>query len=263
LDTIHPHGDTGTAREETMQLTERVHLVGSGSSGFDLTDAWDAHAYLLDGGEAAALIDAGLGRGADQLLENVAQIGVDPGRLRVLLLTHAHPDHCGAAAALVRRVPHLQVQAAPEVAAWLAEGNEEAMSVEVGKRAEFYPPDFTLEPCPALPLEDGARVEVGTLTVEAVATPGHAAGHTSYLADDGGTRVLFGGDLVFYGGGISLLNTWDCDLGAYVASLSRFRDAGIDALLPGHHALSVRNGQRHLDAATRRLDAGLVPPSIV
>jgi hydroxyacylglutathione hydrolase len=247
-----------------VQLTERVHLVASGWSGFGLTEQWDAHAFLIDGGESAALVDAGLGRGVDALLDRVAAAGVDPGSLRLLLLTHAHPDHCGGAAALTRRVPGLRVAASPQVAGWVAAGDAAAMSVEAGKRAEFYPRDFVPEPCPApLTLDDGAAVEVGDVRVVAVATPGHAAGHTSYLLDDGGVRTLLGGDFVFSGGAISLLNTADCDLRSYVRSITRFRDAGIDALLPGHHSLSVSAGQRHLDAAIRRVDAGFGPPSIV
>jgi hydroxyacylglutathione hydrolase len=247
-----------------VQLTDSVHLVAGGSSGFDLTDEWDAHAYLLDGGGSVALVDAGLGRGVEALLENVVASGVDLARLEYLLLTHAHPDHCGAAARLCARVPGLRVAAAPDVAGWVAAADAHAMSVEVGKRAEFYPEDFQPEPCPVpLRLEDGAMVDVGALHVKAIATPGHAAGHTSYLVDDGGTRILLSGDFIFAGGGISLLNTWDCELAAYRRSLLRFRDAGIDALLPGHHSISLRSGQRHLDSAIRRLDAGFIPPSIV
>lgn len=30
-----------------MRLTERIHLVGSGSSGLYLTDAYDTHAFLV------------------------------------------------------------------------------------------------------------------------------------------------------------------------------------------------------------------------
>lgn len=39
-----------------MQLTEHVHLLET--SGFDLTDGWDAHAYLIHGGEQAVLVDS-------------------------------------------------------------------------------------------------------------------------------------------------------------------------------------------------------------
>lgn len=247
-----------------MRLTDRVHLVASGASGFDLTDRWDAHAYLVDGGEAAALVDVGLGRGVDELLGNVAAAGVAPGQLSHCFVTPAHPDHCGAAATLARRLPGLRVAASPEVAAWLRDADRDAMSLEVGVRAEFWPPDFDPEPCEvAVELADGDRVRVGEVEVESVATPGHAAGHRSYLLDDAPGRALFGGDLVFSGGRISLLNTWDCDLAGYATSITRFRGAAVDALLPGHHSVTLADGQRHLDAAIRRLDAGFVPPSIV
>jgi hypothetical protein len=40
-----------------MRLTRGIHLVGSGEIG--LSDAWDAHVYVLDGGDEMAVIDAG------------------------------------------------------------------------------------------------------------------------------------------------------------------------------------------------------------
>ena len=57
-----------------MQLTEFVHLVGSGQSGFSLTDPLDCHVYLLDGGSELALIDTGVGRDVP------ADSGTDQGR---------------------------------------------------------------------------------------------------------------------------------------------------------------------------------------
>jgi hydroxyacylglutathione hydrolase len=53
-----------------MRLTPEVHLVGSGDSGFGLTDPFDCHVYLLDGGSEAALVDAGIGTGVDEILAN-------------------------------------------------------------------------------------------------------------------------------------------------------------------------------------------------
>ncbi|MDP8970614.1 MAG: MBL fold metallo-hydrolase [Actinomycetota bacterium] len=247
-----------------MRLTARVHLVASGASGLDLTDPFDAHAYLVDGGGQAALIDAGCGGGVDAILTNARAAGVDPQVIRYLLLTHAHPDHCAGAAGLRQRLPHLEVVASPLVAGWVRAGDEQAMSVEAGKRAEFYPPDFRFPPCPVdRELRDGDRISVGGVELEAVATPGHSDGHVSYLGRGPQATVLLGGDLVFYGGKISLLNTWDCRIQAYADSMGRLRGAGIDALLPGHHSLSLRDGQRHVDTANRLFDRGFVPPSIV
>lgn len=247
-----------------MRLNEAVALVGSGASGFGLTDRWDAHAYLLDGGDEAALVDAGLGRGADAILERVRSAGVALDRLRTVLVTHGHPDHCGGVAALRERIPHLQVVASALVARWMRSGDQESLSVAQGRRAEFYPPDFSFTACPVEgEAGDGDRLQVGRLDIEVVETPGHADGHLAFLVRAGTTRLLCSGDLVFYGGSVSLLNTWDCRIQAYADSMARLRDARVDALLPGHHGVSLAGGQGHVDAANRRFDAGLVPPSIV
>lgn len=42
-----------------MKLTDNVYLVGSGEIG--LTNQYDCHVYLIDGGSDAVLIDAGVG----------------------------------------------------------------------------------------------------------------------------------------------------------------------------------------------------------
>ena len=138
------------------------------------------------------------------------------------------------------------------------------MSLEIGKRAEFYPAEFRFPACPVDgELSGGDVVRVGDLELRAVDTPGHALGHLAFLGDLDGPTVLFAGDLVFYGGRVSLENTWDCNIQQLAASMGKLRDAGIDALLPGHHGVSLREGQRHVDTANRRFDRGFVPPSVV
>ena len=247
-----------------MRLTPRVHLVGSGAGGFGITDPFDCHVYLVDGGGEAALVDAGIGLAADAILAGVEAAGVAAEAVGQLVLTHAHPDHAGGAAALRERLPGLRVLASPQVAGWVRDADEAAMSLEIGKRAEFYPADFSFRPCPVDgELTDGDRVRVGDLELGVVETPGHAAGHLALLGALDGPTVLFAGDLLFYGGRVSLEHTWDCDIRALAASMGKLRGAGIDALLPGHHSLSLSDGQRHVDTANRLFDHGFVPPSVV
>ena len=83
-----------------MRLTPRVHLVGSGATGADLSNPYDCHVYLVDGGGPLALIDAGVGLEPELILANVRAAGFDPAAIETIALTHAHADHGGGAGPL-------------------------------------------------------------------------------------------------------------------------------------------------------------------
>src|SRR5918996_2867844 len=113
-----------------MQLGERIHLVGSGAMGFDLTDPYDCHVFLLDGGDELALVDVGAGMGAEAVLENVRAAGFDPARIRHVLLTHAHVDHAGGAARFRALLEGPAVYLSGTVAWALRTGDERAVSLD-------------------------------------------------------------------------------------------------------------------------------------
>jgi glyoxylase-like metal-dependent hydrolase (beta-lactamase superfamily II) len=57
-------------------------------------------AFLIQG-DQAILIDAGARPGdADKILDVMAEQGIEPDDLALIVITHAHPDHCGALSAL-------------------------------------------------------------------------------------------------------------------------------------------------------------------
>src|SRR6478736_3731907 len=49
------------------------------------------------------------------------------------------------------------------------------------------------------PITDGQTVRVGSLTVKAVATPGHTHTHLSFIVDDGRKQAVFSGGSLLYG----------------------------------------------------------------
>lgn len=246
-----------------MRLTPEICLVGSGGMGFDLTDPLDCHIYLIDGGSEAALVDAGCGLGVDQILANAQADGIALQKIRYLLLTHAHGDHAGGAARVKARLPHIEVVSSRQAAQWVREGDEAAVSLDMGKKAGFYPQDYRFEPCEvAREVGEGDVVRVGGVELRVLETPGHCDGHVSFLGRVGARTVLVGGDLVFFGGQVSLQNIWDCRIPDYAQSMAKLKGAGVDVLLPGHLSISLANGQRHIDDANRLFERVFVPKAI-
>jgi len=247
-----------------MRLAERIYLVGSGSNGFDLTDAYDCHVYLIDGGNELALVDVGAGMGAEAIVENVKRDGFDPGLIRHLILTHGHGDHAGGAPRMRSLLDQPAIHASGVIADSLRRADEQAISIDVAKAAGIYPLDYRLDPCPVdHELEEGATIDVGNLRLSVFDTPGHSDGHVSLLLEEGGRRTLFAGDVIFFGGKILLQNIHDCRLDALIGSLRKLRRLDVSALLPGHLTLSLRDGQRHIERANQVLDRLLIPEQMV
>lgn len=245
-----------------MKIADRIHLVGSGQAGFSLTDRYDCHVYLLDGGTECALIDAGGGRDTAGILAHIEADGLDPARVLTLLLTHAHADHAAGAAAL-REALGLRVLASPPVARYVREGDERAASLDVARRAGFYPPDFVYPACAVDgELADGEVARVGDRTLEVLETPGHASGHLAYVLRQIGLVSVFTGDALFFGGKILLQNIWDCSLQESIRSVERLAALSVDGLYPGHLTFAVRHGRNEVGHAMQAIARLLPPPQL-
>lgn len=117
-------------------------------------------------------------------------------RIESVLVTHTHSDHAPMANPLASELGVPAVGHSP---------------------GPYFDPDIRLL--------DGARYEVGALTLEVVHTPGHADDHLCFQA---GT-VLFTGDHII--GGSSVMVE---DMGAYLDSIRKLRHRGLTRLHPGH-----------------------------
>ncbi len=117
------------------------------------------NAYLVTGAEPT-LVDAGA---MDGVVETVRETVDDLSRV---VLTHQHGDHVGQLDAVLSAFD-------PDL---YAHGDHPARTHR---------------------LRDGDQLTVGSTTVEAVHTPGHADDHVSLVGD----RALFSGDVVVYNDG--------------------------------------------------------------
>lgn len=246
-----------------MQLTERIHLVGSGEAGWATTDPIDSQVYLVDTGDGFACVDAGAGPSMERILAEVRSDGLASEHIRWVLLTHGHADHAGGAAAWRRAVPGIQIAASGQVAGWLARGDEEAMSVGRARAAGIYPAGYRLEPCEVdFLLEADSELELGAIRFRVVPTPGHAEGHVAFVAEIDGAVTAFTGDALFPDGRILLQDTWDCDVRLALRSVERLATHLPDRLLAGHLPPVLSDAGRHVGAALERIARLAVPPSI-
>lgn len=247
-----------------MKLTDHVHVVGGGRSGFGLSGELDCHVYVINGGSELAIVDPGLGMPGDldKVLANMADDGLDPKRVRKLILTHYHADHIGAAKEFHDRFD-VEVIAAKEGADAIREGDETAVSLDVAKAAGFYPRDYRLPPCPVhTELVEGDAVTVGDLALQTWETSGHSAAHLSFWFEGSDRTYLLGADLVFWGGRILLQNIHDCSIKAYANSVNKIAKLDFDALLPGHLQISLGGGKEHVDKAYAAFQQLGVPPNL-
>jgi glyoxylase-like metal-dependent hydrolase (beta-lactamase superfamily II) len=144
--------------------------------------------YLLDTDDGPALLDCGPSTTVDALKAGLAARGLALTDIRHLLLTHIHLDHAGAAGALVREHPGLQVHVSPIGAPHLVDPERLEKSARRLYGDTFDSLWGELAP---VPKENVHTVDGTVLGLESFPSPGHASHHVCYLDSDG---TLYAGD---------------------------------------------------------------------
>jgi hydroxyacylglutathione hydrolase len=165
--------------------------------------------------DRAVLIDPG--DEPDRILDAVRRSGAT---LDAIWLTHAHFDHVGAIAAVLRAHP-VPVHMHPLDAPVLAVAEDSAL--RFGLRIEAPPPAD-------VELAEGDRLTVGSQELAVMHVPGHAPGHVAFY----GEGVVFGGDCLF-AGSVGRTDIPYGDRETLDASLLRLVALGDElTLYPGH-----------------------------
>jgi glyoxylase-like metal-dependent hydrolase (beta-lactamase superfamily II) len=160
------------------------------------------NSYLI-GTSEVVVIDPG----PDEPSHVDALVEAGAGRIGWVVVTHTHPDHAPAAAALAERTG--------------------AEVLGFGARDGFAP-DRTVG--------DGFELGGDGFCLRAVHTPGHASNHLCWMLL--GEQMLFSGDHIMQGSTVVIAPP-DGDMAAYLASLRLLRelDPPLRAIAPGHGTL--------------------------
>ena len=144
--------------------------------------------YVLETTDGPALFDCGPTSCLPELKKRLAEQGLALTDLRHLLLSHIHLDHAGAAGALVREHPDLQVHVSEIGAPHLADPSRLERSARRLYGDTFDTLWGELAPVPEQNLNIVGKRVVG---LDCFPTPGHASHHVSY-SDGAGT--IYAGD---------------------------------------------------------------------
>ena len=244
-----------------MKLTDQVYLVGSGNYG--ISHDLDSNIYVVDCGEELAMIDAGGGCDVDCLFRNMEHHGLEPHRLKTILLTHSHSDHAAGAHELQERL-HAEICIGREEADIVESGTDQDLGLDLAKEVGFYPPEYCFKHCRVSKrLQHGQQIRCGDRTFQAIHTPGHSPGSYSYLVELADGRALFSGDAVFAEGKLFYTNMAGSDLSDYRRTIHHLTDLQIDMLFPGHKVFCLTHGQRAIDIAAQNLKKLRLPPNFV
>lgn len=160
-----------------------------------LGDFINSFAFLEDDG-SVTLVDCGLSRAPARIVHALASIGRHPSDVQRIVLTHAHGDHAGGAAAMVAQCATDGVEVHAEDAVFVREGRTPPSDPHAGAGwffRRFGATSFTAAPVRRELQDDDLLDVAGGLRV--VHTPGHTPGHVSLLHEP--TGVLITGDSIF------------------------------------------------------------------
>jgi glyoxylase-like metal-dependent hydrolase (beta-lactamase superfamily II) len=206
------------------------------------------HCYALPSQEGWTIVDCGLG--TPGTLARWEAVLDELGAVTRIVVTHYHPDHLGAAAALAELTGAIEILQG-ELDARLAEGawgtGADPSAFEVYLRAHGMPVELATAsaseevrmPVQTVPatrlLREGDSVQIGDESFEVLLLPGHADGHIVLFGRAGGR--LLGGD-VLLDEITPNVGRWEDTaydpLGRYLDSLGRIDDLAPTIVYPGH-----------------------------
>ena len=128
--------------------------------------------YLIDTGDGLILIDTAIAESLYLLVDSIYRLGYKMEDIKKILISHAHFDHCGGAAAM-KELTGAQLYMSREDYEFMKVCPEETMVLDKDSHPQMFEPDAFFS--------DDEPVVLGNVMVRTMLTPGHTIGCTSFF----------------------------------------------------------------------------------
>lgn len=165
-----------------IKLFDNVYFVGTNTVG----------SIIVDTGDGLVMIDTGIGdTDIAMMVNDMKKSGLDPSKIKLILISHEHFDHYGGVQYLKNHVcPEAKV--AMSLTGWNLLQTVPSEWAYIGRRPQSVD----------IYLIDGMKIKVGNEIFQIVSTPGHSPGCLSFIfpvTDNGEIHMagLMGGSAVW------------------------------------------------------------------
>jgi metallo-beta-lactamase class B len=205
-----------------VQMFDNLYFIGTNAAGI----------YVVNSPEGMAMIDANFDWDAKDLVLELKDFGLDPGKIKYIIITQGHDDRYWGAKSLQDTYPNAHVVMS-------------ALDWDVV--AKDNSPD-RVKPRKDMITTDGQKFKLGGATITTYITPGHTPGTLSIIIDGltnktsahpdnmSHTASLWGAaDINLGRAGVQYWSDGQAMMKTYIASMKRFQDlnrkAGTDVIL--------------------------------
>jgi len=194
----------------------------------------EANCYILECEETRTAMVIDPGSDAARILSVIGEHNL---QLKLIVNTHAHVDHIAANSDLREKTSALLC----------IHSADADMLLDPQKNLSFFIGTPVSSPAPDRLLDDGDILEIGTLRLKVMHTPGHSPGSICLLGD----KCIFTGDLLFAGG----IGRYDFPGSSYailIDSLRKVTALDDDLIVyPGHGPTTTIGNERRTNPFLR------------
>ena len=220
----------------TFEVAPSITAIDTGTAGLDAFNS----VYVI-GGDEPVLVEAASAADAPTLEAGLERIGLGPGDLAHVVVTHIHLDHAGGVGVLLRRYARATVwvheRGAPHLVDPARLVASTARTYGESRMRALYGETLPVDAARIRTVGDGDRIPIGGRHLDVVYTPGHASHHVAL--HDPATGAVFTGEAV--GSHLPWADAYrpalpppEVDVELALASIERIRALEPSVLLTSH-----------------------------